>query len=280
MNNSIIEYIPFSEFMSLVRSRLKAYDSQGFIDESSLIPIVMVCNATLGIPVYDVKEKILGVENGFSKLPEDFYKLYYACALSMTNTTVTDYVNPFDNRQDRILSYDACVEKGVIACQEHTQIIYKKNKQHITQSYYNWQPVNFNSRSFLHPKYKHANNCRNNAEITDNGEIKFSFRTGEVYMMYTAKLLSEDGQILIPFHPLITPWYEWKCVEEILNSMFFDSDIDLNKLQADKQIAQDKMNTTWLQCVSVCNKKDYQQWKNDQLSKENTWFNKWWRPVY
>lgn len=279
--NTVIDYITFSEFITLVKQEIKAYDSQGYINDGDLIPKAMWCNEKLGIRVHDVKQAILPVEHNKADLPKDFYKVFYLTALEMTNTTVTKWTNPWNNSQDRTTSYDASYEEGCFQGANIIKVIYKKQEQNISQSYHHWTDIRLNNKSFGYVGSPCINNnSRHTADIfKEEGYIEFGFQTGEVYMMYVADMLSEEGEVMVPFHPIITPWYVWTCVMQVITSMIFDTDEDLNKLKMQKELAQDELNKAWINCWNFCNSKDFMQWQQDRKNQEIQWWNKWFKRV-
>ena len=279
MNNKIIDYIPYSELMSLVKQELKSYDSQGYINDGDLIGKVMYCNEKLGIHINEVKQAIIPIEHNKGELPKDFHKVFYMSALSMTSTTVTNWTNPWDNNKDRVATYDADYQKGTFGCTDCVRVVYKKSGADITQSYYNWQELNLTSNKYAYIGCPNLNNTSRNYVNIENGELQTGFRTGEVYMMYIANMTNEDGEIIVPFHPLITPWYVWTCVEQVITSMIFDTDEDLNKLKMQKDLAVDEKSKAWITCYNYCNSKEFMQWQQDQKKKELSWYNRWFKIV-
>lgn len=279
MNNKIIEYIPFSELMSLVKQEIKSYDSQGYVNDGDLIAKVMYCNEKLGINIHDVKQSIIEIKNNIGDLPKDFYKVFYMAALSMTNTTVTNWTNPWDNNKDRTVTYDADFKRGCIGCEDHVTVIYKKSGQDITQSYYNWHDIRLTNNKYSYIGCPNLKSNSKNEVTIENGKIETGFRTGEIYMMYIANMTNEEGEIIVPFHPLITPWYVWVCVEQVLISMIFDTDEDLNKLKMQRDLAIEEKNKAWINCWNFCNSKDFLKWQSDQRNKELSWYNRWFKII-
>lgn len=277
MINTVLDHIPFTEFITLVKQELKAYDSQGYVNDGDLIQKVMWCNERLGIPIHEVKQTIVTIENNIGVLPKDFYKVYYLSALTMTQTGVTNWTNPWDNSKDRTVTYDADYQRGVFAGDQQTRVVYKKSGQDIIQTYYNWNELELTSTKYAHKAYmRHPS--KHKVEIED-GEMRTGFRTGEVYMMYVANMTNDEGEIMVPFHPLITPWYVWNCVEYVITNMIFDTDEDLNKLKMQKDLAVDEKNKAWINCWSFSNNKEFLQWQNEQRKKELDWYNKWFRII-
>jgi hypothetical protein len=200
-------------------------------------------------------------------------------ALSMTNTAVTNWTNPWDNSKDRTVTYDADFKRGCIGCEDHVTVIYKKSGIDIFQSYYNWQELSLANNKYAHIGCPNLNNKSRNFVDIEDGEVHTGFRTGEIYMMYIANMTNEEGEILVPFHPLITPWYVWTCVEQVLISMIFDTDEDLNKLKMQRELAIEEKSKAWINCWNYCNSKEFMQWQSDQKHKELSWYNRWFKII-
>src|SRR5690606_30070983 len=76
----------------------------------------------------------------------------------------------------------------------------------------------------------YCNKGEYNVDI-ENNKFKFNFDSGEVYISYLGNLISEDGEIEIPFHPKLNPYYEYSIKEKILEDIFLNSESDvINKL--------------------------------------------------
>lgn len=277
INNKVFNYITLDELLSAVRVELKRFYELGLIDESFLIKEVLRCNEKLGLVFTEMKQKILEVEEFKADLPIDFYKVYYMAALKSSNFSYKNLVNPWDNTIDQTRTYEADIRKGVIGCEPNTLVIYKKMPTELEESYYNWEELEVS-------KYR-THRCFTNSPILNakgnfvvdfsDSEVITPFRTGELYMMYLAAMMNEDGEILVPFHPMITPWYEAVLTEKILYIALMNSD-EANI--ADKyKIAQQKSTETWLDAWNFTTDRTYHQMMQEQRNRETHWFNQYYR---
>lgn len=88
--NYSLKYRTFDELLSEVHIDFKNYDLNGLIEPQTLIRVAMRCNRDLGLRIYIRKEKVLEVEKGVVKLPDDFHVLNYAllCASYTVSQTL------------------------------------------------------------------------------------------------------------------------------------------------------------------------------------------------
>src|SRR5688572_13007707 len=100
IQGKVFSHRPISQLMAIVKNDFKDFDAKGLVDEGTLVKTVMWCNERLGIPIREVREIGLPVDNYKAKLPLDFEKLYYVCALECTGGITFTLRNPFDNNVD------------------------------------------------------------------------------------------------------------------------------------------------------------------------------------
>lgn len=79
--NSPLKYRTFDELLTEAKTDFKKYDLQGIIDPQELIKVVKRVNKDLGLRINQTKEKILEIEKGRVRLPNDFYILDFALVL-------------------------------------------------------------------------------------------------------------------------------------------------------------------------------------------------------
>jgi hypothetical protein len=123
VNDKVFEHRPMSELISIVRNDFRKFDAEGLIDEGTLIKTVLYCNDKLGIPIREIREVAIPVEDFKAELPLDFEKLYFVCALQATNTMVSCQRSPFDNNVDTSIIYEARLDRESLGCVENYQVI-------------------------------------------------------------------------------------------------------------------------------------------------------------
>lgn len=277
INNKTYSFITLTELLASVRNELKSFHDLGLIEESLVIKEILRCNEKLGLVISEMKQVILDVNEFKTELPVDFYKVYYMAALNETNVSVSNLINPWDNTKDQTVTYEADIRAGNFGGTQNTLVIYKKNTEQRETEYYNWTPLSVS-------KYK-SNRCYTNSPIfnyqgkyvvdfTDT-EIQTPFRKGEIYMMYLAAMRNEEGEILVPFHPLVTPWYEATITEKILYTAIMNSDEP--NLGEKYKLAQQKTIDAWLDAWNFTTDRTYQQISQAQRDREMKWHNKYYR---
>lgn len=277
VNNKTYEFITFDKLMSSVRSEFKSYEDMGLIDDVSCMKVVMKCNEKLGLVFSEMKQVIIPIDNFKGELPIDFYKVFYMAALNIQHFSVTNMVNPWDNTVDQRITYEADIQRGLLGCTENTTVIYKKQGDTVMQNYFYWDELGLAKSKMA--RCHHLSPIKNVAnyvvDFTNENEIVAPFREGEMYMMYLASMRDEEGQTLVPFHPMITNWYEWAIKEKILIDAVMNSD-DTNV--GDKlKLAQQKMNDAWLDAWNFTTDRTYIQMMADKKARENRWYNQYYR---
>lgn len=130
------------------------------------------------------------------------------------------------------------------------------------------------SAPFCHPS---CPNLRKKGKYTvsiEDDHVVTPFRAGEVYIMYLANMSDEDGNLLFPFHPMITPYYEWMVKEKILMDAIFNSDGNYADLLV---LAQRERAKAWLDAFDMTTSKSYGEYVDSQRKKELKWYNQYFK---
>jgi len=78
--NYTLKYRTFDELLADVSNDFKKYQLEDLIDAGDVIKVAKRVNYDLGLRVYKTKERVLEVEKGRVRLPNDFYVLNFAMA--------------------------------------------------------------------------------------------------------------------------------------------------------------------------------------------------------
>lgn len=276
VNNKTYDFITFSEIMGMVKTELRLYDEMGLIKDINYLEPVRLCNEKLGLTFSEEKQVILEVRDFKTQLPSDFYKVFYMAGLHVRNFSVHNMINPFDNNQDQRTSYEADLCKGLFGCDVNVTVIYKKQGVDVTNIYYNWDEIAVAKR-VLHKCHKMSplnHEGKYTVDFTDT-EILTPFREGELYMLYLSEMVNEEGELLLPSHPLLIPWYKWSIIEKVLSDIIFNSD-DPNVAEKYK-LATRKLNEAWLDAWNFTTDRTYQQMLADKKGRELRWYNQYYK---
>ncbi len=279
MSNNL-KYITLGQLLSSVRNDFSSMDDEGFIDESKLIKTIMLCNEKLGIPIYRMKEVIISVDNYRAELPIDFWKVVYVCAVECESFGIKNLRNPFNNTVTLEMKQEAICEASLqpdLTCSGVCPpIIIKRKGTDIINEYRLWTPLTLSKRSnmFTHTM---CLNTKGKYTIDINEEtIDVPFREGELYMMYFTVMQDEDGNVLVPFHPLISNWYEWCIKEKILQDMLFNSDGDVTRKL---EYASKQKSLYWLDAVNFVSEPLYKELKETQLKRDRKLYDQYYKLI-
>lgn len=276
VNNKTFSHRPISELMAIVKSDFRKFDAEGLIDEANFIKTVMYCNDKMGIPLREIREVAIPIEDYKGELPLDFEKLFFICALESTNVSLNTR-DPFDNNFDQDVIYNAKLNRDQLGCVDCYQVVIERKGKEISYDRNIWIPLQVSPSS---AKYCHSE-CPNikkpgryTVEIKDD-HIETPFRSGKVYLMYLGMMKDEEGNITFPFHPMITPYYEWMIKEKILSDAIFNSDLpNLGELF---KLAQQERKLAWLDAYNFTMEQSYGQFVASQRKKELGWYNKYFK---
>lgn len=272
----MLELRPMEELMAIVKNDFRKLDSEGLIDEGTCIKTIMACNDRLGIPIREIKQVCIPVEEYKAKLPLNFEKLYFVTALSATNSIVMSMRNPFSNNFDRDVIYEAEVDRGSFGNAESYGVSIKRTENvtvHHMQSFIDLG-VSPSSHSYCHISCPNMKKKGRYMVTIENDYINTPFRTGEIYIMYLATMQDEEGHLLFPFHPLITPYYEWSIKEKILCDTIFNADGNYGDMY---KLAQQERVKAWLDAYDVTATKEYGDYVDMQRRKEMKWYNEYFK---
>lgn len=276
INGKTFDHRPMNELMAIVRQDFRKLDDEGLIDEGVLIKTVMYCNERLGIGLKEIKEIAIPVEDYQAKLPLNFDKLYFVCGLRATNTITVGMRNPFNNNFDRDVIYEAKVDRDSFGDTPYYGITIKREENVTIHSMGEWIALDVSPDTY---KYCHGScpNTKKKGKYTiqiKDDKILTPFRSGELYVMYIATMCDEEGNLLFPFHPMITPYYEWSIKEKILLDAIFNSDVvDGNLLK----LAQTEKAKAWLDAYDMTTSKGFGEYVNMQRKKEFGWYNQYFK---
>lgn len=276
MNGYTFENRPISELVSIVKNDFRKMDSEGLIDEGTFIKTVQYCNDKLGILVRDIREVAINVVDFKAELPPDFEKLFYVAALNCSNTMTVRGRNPFDNNFDQDKIYEACLDRESLGCVENYQVIIKRETNTTIHNHGTWTQLGLsNSDVFCHldcPNKKRKGKYQ--VQIKD-GYIECPFRAGTLYIMYIGTMKDEDGNITFPFHPIITPYYEWMIKEQIIRDAIFNSEApNLGELF---KLAQLERTKAWLDAYNFTMEQEYTNHVQQQRKRELGWYNQYFK---
>jgi len=280
--NAPWKYIKLSQVMNSVKSDLHLYDDAGMIDNDRIIKVIAECNEKLGQRIFKSRECKIQVNNYKAPIPSDLYKIENMFATKAINF---NSMNPsFGARQlefsptppedcSKMITY------GKMGCVDSCNNCYFVSDRTPTPTtttivYETIIPLSLSNKvSCKCAEYSPCNFYSGEYKVDlDEEEFTFSFESGEVYICYLGALISEDGEIEMPFHPKLNSYYEYAIKEKILEDMFLNSDADvLAKLRHTSEKRREAYAIAW----DFANTRQVNEWNEIQKRIKKDYYNKW-----
>ena len=239
--NYTLKYRTFDSLLEDVKTDLRSLATEGSIEPAQLIKIALKVNYDLGLRVQMTKEKVLEINHGSARLPDDFNVMNFA--LICGTYSVTNPVSQGTNIQAVSPDYRPWVESTLCdgttlppeqtcltKCGDNYQLIQVIGTE--TRTYDLKTPLRFKNA------YMIDCDCPNlNYKGRDEGYIKDGFvftnlDTGNLYINYQGNLEDENGELLVPDHPMLNEYYEYALKKRILENQIMDGNMSVaNQLQ-------------------------------------------------
>lgn len=242
--NYTLKYRTYDSLLSDVLLDLMGMDQMNKIEPAWLIKVAMRCNYELGLRIQMTKERILEVEKGKVKLPDDFgdsgvINFASICGDHTVSTvlpqgTHTESLNPITHVVPQYTAMGQPTLCGPSSTQkvcmqwnkDQPIIIQKINTE--TRTYTQMFQLQFTNAKYINcdcPNLQYQ--CRDQAYVKD-GYIWTNFDCANLYLNYEGTLEDADGNLLVPNHPLLNEYYEYALKQRIFENLALDGD-DLGK---------------------------------------------------
>jgi len=238
--NYTLKYRTFESLLEDVRTDLKSLTTDGVIDPAQLIKVAMRVTYDLGLRVYMTKERVLTIEKGRAKLPDDFYVMNFAILCGQRSYTV---VNPQGtNVQDVVPEWRPWVEANscsneslpqqpvcLTKCGNSYQLIQVIGTQEVT--YKLMDPVTFKNSQFVDCDCPNVKYRSHNVAYIKDGWVYLNMEDANMYINYQGTLEDDNGELLVVDHPMINDYYEYALKKRILENLLMDGSNVSNQLQ-------------------------------------------------
>ena len=232
--NYTLKYRTFDSLLEDVKIDLRTLTLENRIDPAQLIKVAMRVNYDLGLRINVTKETILEVEKGRVRLPEDFYVMNYALMLHQGYETIIPAQGT--NVQDVTPTWRPWVEQNSCSnaslpeqpvcfskCNDNTyQIIQVVNQER--RAYKSFVPIRFRNSKFVDCNWPDIfGSARDEAWIKD-GWLYTTVDHASIYINYQGTFTDENGDLLIPDHPMLNEYYEYAVKKRILENLVMDGE--------------------------------------------------------
>jgi hypothetical protein len=265
-----LKYRTFDDLLAEVAIDFHVYNNEGMIEPAQLIKVAQKINYDLGLRIHKTKERILDIEHGKAKLPDDFYVMSYAtlCGAYTVKQRVMQgrqveevIVNP-DEMGDTCTSCHLpeqscpCEKTYMDTCGNTVKLIEKRKYE--TREYKIFTPIKFKPGKYL------AQNCVNvsqgavyEAEIK-NGFVYTNLQTGTLYISYEGAMEDDEGNLLVLDHPMINEYYEYALKKRILENLAMNGEDVIQRMN----IITPELRAARNYALTIVNTPDYAELQN------------------
>jgi hypothetical protein len=231
-----LKYRTFDSLLEDVKMDLRNLAADTSIEPGQLIKVARKCNYDLGLRIQKTAETVLEICKGKARLPENFQIMNFA--LICGNYTVITVPPQGTNVQEIVPGYRPWIEGSTCTdangsspettcmtqCGTDYTLVQMVNT--VRREYRTFSPISFRSSQFVDVDCPNA--CSPNWHHKDEAYIKdgwvyTNFEDGNIYINYQADMVDDDGNIIVPDHPMLNEYYEYALKKRILENLVMDN---------------------------------------------------------
>ena len=289
--NTQLKYRTFDELLGEVGTDFAIYNNEALIEPAQLIKVAQRVNYDLGLRIHGTKEKVLEIEKGKAKLPDDFYVLNYAFLCGEETITravpsgrqTENVVVPSCNKCGASSGQCGCECTYAVECKTGEKIFVQvvEKKKFETRTYTTVERIGISPSSGKGD----ALDDRSRSAYIKNGFIYVNFgevyhdvptytdypsygvvrsTSRKIYISYEGTLEDDEGNLLVLDHPMINEFYEYAIKQRLLENLYINGEDVVQKLQLIEQRLKAARNNA----LSIVNMPDFAEmytvWKTNR----------------
>jgi hypothetical protein len=258
--NYTLKYRKFTDLLSDVQMDLKSFDLDGSIKAAELIKVATRVSYDLGLRIHTTKQTILELNHHKVKLPDGFKVMNYAliCGEYQVSTVLPQGTNieavvpkytPMGNPESHTNIQKVCMQWN----KEQPELIQRINTE--TRTYKFMHQIRFIKSKFIDcdcPNLSHM--TRDEAYIKD-GFIHANIDCANLYINFEGELEDEEGNLLVPDHPLLNEYYEYAIKQRILENAMMNGD----NVTAQIQLVESRYKIARTNALSMVNTPNFSE---------------------
>jgi len=247
--NYTLKYRTFDQLMEDVQIDLPSFALENMIEPQQLIKLARKINYDLGLRINQTREVVLDICHGKVKLPDDFYVWNYGLSCHertehigydgyVGGTNIQEVPNIPVKYQEYPGGIEYCNNAAVpnspnvfINCKGESYELIQVVHPGLTRKY------NVLVQLKMKPSQNIEKECPNLYHNgPDEGWIKdgflfTTFQDGHVYVNYQGELQDEEGNLMVPDHPMLNDYYEYAFKKRILENLYLNGEDVAQRLQ-------------------------------------------------
>ena len=288
-----LKYRTFDDLLNEVGIDLTVMSNEGMMRPEQLIKIAQKVNYDLGLRIHSTKSKLIEINNGKAKLPDDFYTLNYALICGsyiiqqpiitgrQTEDTLVEGLEcetSCTSDDDPCKIPDPCERCNTVytnECGESFEVV-EKCTEYETRIYKEFAHLSFKRNKFV------DSNCFNayihsiyNAEIK-NGHIYTNLDNGKIFINYEGIMEDDDGNLLVLDHPVINEYYEYAIKQRLLENLYLNGEDVIQKMQ----LIEQRLRVARNNALSIVNTPDFAELENLWAMNRKAMYHKYYSMFY
>lgn len=262
--NYTLKYRTFNSLLEDVRIDLKSLTTEGTIDPAQLFKVAMRVNYDLGLRVAMTKERVLTIEKGRVRLPEDFNVMNFALLCGTETRTVI--MPQGTNVQEVVPEYKPWIDQlpctnesneGEKACLTKCGNSYSLIQVIGTQErrYDYLEPVTFKNSEFIDCDCPNLSYKSKNSAYIKDGWLYLNMEDAKMYINYQGALENDEGELMVPDHPMLNEYYEYALKKRILENLLMDG----SNVSAQLQLVMGEYRTARNYALSIVNTPNFSE---------------------
>ena len=290
--NYTLKYRTFNSLLEDVRIDLKSLTTEGSIDPAQLYKVAMRINYDLGLRIAMTKEKLLIIEKGRVRLPDDFFVMNFA--LLCGNETRSVIVPQGTQVQEVVPEYRPWVDQlpctnasnqGESVCLTKCGTTYSliqviKTEQ---RQYDYLEPVVFKNSEFVDCDCPNLQYRGKNVAYIKDGWLYLNMDDAKMYINYQGAMENDEGELMVPDHPMLNEYYEYAVKKRVLENLLMDG----SNVSSQLQLVMGEYRTARNYALSIVNTPNFSEmqkvWamnRKAMYSKYYDMFKSYFQPTY
>jgi hypothetical protein len=262
--NYTLKYRTFTSLLEDVRIDLKSLTTEGSIDPAQLFKVAMRVNYDLGLRVAMTKEVLLTVEKGRTRLPDDFFVMNFALlcgsetrsVIVPQGTQVQEVVPEYRPWVDQLPCTNESNEGEKVCltqCGKSYSLIQVIKTEERRYDYL--EPVVFKNSEFVDCDCPNLQYRGKNVAYIKDGWIYLNMDDARMYINYQGAMENDEGELMVPDHPMINEYYEYAVKKRILENLVMDG----SNVSAQLQLVMGEYRTARNYALSIVNTPNFSE---------------------
>lgn len=262
--NYTLKYRTFNSLLEDVRIDLKSLTTEGSIDPAQLYKVAMRVNYDLGLRIAMTKEKVLVIEKGRVRLPDDFFVMNFA--LLCGNETRSVIVPQGTQVQEVVPEYRPWVDQlpctnesnpGETVCLSKCGTTYSLIQVIKTEErrYDYLEPVVFKNSEFIDCDCPNLHYRGKNVAYIKDGWLYLNMEDAKMYINYQGAMENDAGELMVPDHPMINEYYEYAVKKRVLENLLMDG----SNVSAQLQLVMSEYRAARNYALSIVNTPNFSE---------------------